>query len=376
MQHHSLARLCRTALYSVILVSITALNAACSGGSSSDSGTTEIPDDSGTANASYEGYNLFSPLNATTTYLMDNSGSILHSWASAYRPGLSVYLLPTGELLRTGTVGNSTFSAGGAGGIVQTLDWDGNVTWSFEYSDTTHLQHHDVARLPDGHILLIAWEYKSGSDAMAQGRDPGTLGDSELWPDTIIEVDPGASAGSEIVWEWHVWDHLIQDYDPTKPNYGTVADHPERINLNYTANTSADWNHINSVDYNAEHDQILLSVHNFSEIWIIDHSTTTAEAAGHSGGSYTLSAAHYGPDTTTWHYTADPATGFYAQNISGAQRLPNGNTLICEGPDGYVFEVTADGQTVWEYNAGSAMFRFERYSPDYAGFDGTSLDNE
>ena len=49
-------------------------------------------------------------------------------------------------------------------------------------------------------------------------------------------------------------------------------------------NTNADWTHFNAVDYNPELDQIVISVHAFSEIWIIDHSTTTAEAAGHKGG--------------------------------------------------------------------------------------------
>jgi len=47
-----------------------------------------------------------------------------------------------------------------------------------------------------------------------------------------------------------------------------------------------------------------------------------------------------------WSYTSPT---FYAANISGAQRLPNGNTLVTEGPDGRIFEVTTDGTIVWEY---------------------------
>ncbi|MBZ5577926.1 MAG: aryl-sulfate sulfotransferase [Acidobacteriia bacterium] len=47
-----------------------------------------------------------------------------------------------------------------------------------------------------------------------------------------------------------------------------------------------------------------------------------------------------------WSYTAPT---FFATNISGAQRLPNGNTLITEGPGGRVFEVTTEGTIVWEY---------------------------
>ena len=394
---------------------------------------------------SFEGYNLFSSLGSTTAYLMDNDGSIVHSWATDYRPGHSMYLLENSELLHTGNVGNTTFEVGGAGGIVQTIDWDGNVTWSYEYSSTTHLQHHDVEILPNGNVLLIAWQMKTQAEAVAAGRDPSLLTDGELWPDSVIEVHPTGSTTGDIVWQWHAWDHLVQDYDATKDNYGVVADHPELIDLNYVMNGGADWNHTNSVDYSAELDQIILSVHHFGEIWVIDHGTTTAEAAGPGGdllyrwgnpqtydagtsadqqlfvqhdaewieaglpgegnilifnngggraggnyssieeivppvnpnGSYTLAASSdYGPEESIWTYTADTPTDFYAQNISGQQRLPNGNTLICDGPNSNFFEVTASGDTVWEYDYTGAVFRVERYAPSYPGFDGTPLDDD
>ena len=398
----------------------------------------------------FAGYNLFSSLNSTTAYLMDNNGNFVHSWETGYRPGNAMYFLENGLLLHTGNVGNTTFGSGGAGGMVQTIDWDGSVTWAYEYASTTHLQHHDVEMLPNGNVLMIAWQYKSGDDAIAAGRNPSLLKDGELWPDSIIEVQPTGSDTGQIVWEWHAWDHLVQDYDATGSNYGVIADHPELIDLNYVMNSAADWNHTNSIDYNEELDQILLSVHNFSEIWVIDHSTSTAEAAGHSGGNsgkggdllyrwgnpqaygagtasdqqlfvqhdaewiaagspgegdilifnngqgrpggnyssvveikpplnsdggYTLaSGAAYGPDQPVWTYTADPPIDFYATNISGQERLPNGNTLICDGPSAHFFEVTASGETVWEYKYTGKVFRVERYAPGYSGFDGTPLD--
>lgn len=405
---------------------------------------------SSAASTPYDGYNLLQTLDSTTAWLMDNDGGIVHTWATDYRPGNSMYLLEDGDLLRTGNVNNGYFGIGGAGGIVQRIDWNGNVTWEYEYSSSSHLQHHDVELLPDGNILMIAWQYKSQSEAIAAGRDPSTLSDGELWPDSIIEIEPSGTNSGSIVWEWHAWDHLVQDYDASKANYGVVAEHPERIDLNYAMNGKADWQHVNSVDYNPELDQIILSVHNFSEIWVIDHSTTTAQAASHSGGNsgkggdllyrwgnpqaygagtandqklfvqhdaewiesglpnagnilifnngggrsdgnyssveeiappvdangdYILNAGSaYGPDTVAWNYTAATPTDFYGQNISGQQRLPNGNTLICEGPDGYLFEVTDAGETVWSYNAGGAVFRVERYAAAYPGFDDTPLD--
>ncbi|MBU1099522.1 MAG: aryl-sulfate sulfotransferase [Bacteroidetes bacterium] len=235
-----------------------------------------------------DGYTLFAPLTSNITFLINNEGNLVHSWQGTARPGNSVYFLENGNLLRTEIVLNETMTAGGEGGKVIEQDWEGNIIWSFTYNNDKVRSHHDVEYLPNGNILMIAWEYKTYDEAIAAGRKPTMLSDNELWPDHVIEVDPSTN---EIVWEWHVWNHLIQDYDPTKLNYGVVADHPGLINLNYKdgvePNTGgADWNHTNGIDYNEEFDQILLSVHGFSEIWIIDHSTTTEEAAGHSGGIY------------------------------------------------------------------------------------------
>ena len=76
-----------------------------------------------------------------------------------------------------------------------------------------------------------------------------------LWPEHIVEVDTDTDS---IVWEWHTWDHLIQDYDSTKSNFGIIAEHPERININFPQggplSHGGDWLHINSIDYNADLD--------------------------------------------------------------------------------------------------------------------------
>jgi hypothetical protein len=392
-----------------------------------------------------DGYTLFAPLGETTTYLIDDMGNTVFTWSSSYRPGNAVYLLESGDLLRAGNTGSTNFNVGGAGGIVEEIAPDGAVTWSFEYDTAQGRLHHDIEPLPNGNLLMIAWELKTEAVALAAGRNPNLLAESELWPDTIIEVDPETNT---IVWEWHVWDHLVQDYDSNQANYGVVAHHPELINLNYrgtgTRPGSADWNHINAIDYNAELDQILLSVRNFSEIWVIDHSTTTAEAAGHSGGNsgqggdllyrwgnpqaydagdagdQQLFVQHdaqwipsgypgagnilvfnngagrpdgdyssvdeiippvdnagyypgYGPTGPVWTFTADTPTDFYATNISGAQRLSNGNTLICDGPDAYFFQVTTAGDVVWEYDHGNQpIFRATRYPSDFPGLPSIS----
>ena len=257
------------------------------------------------------GYVLFAPLPSTTTYLIDRAGRAVHTWESDCPPGASQYLLDNGHLLRCGRQLDAPgFSGGGEGGRIHELDWDGQVVWEYILASAERRQHHDIEPLPNGNVLLLAWESKSREEALRAGRRPRLVGEAGLWPECVLEVRPKRPRGGEIVWEWHMWDHLVQDHDPSISNYGTIADHAERIDINggraagsvteelverlrtlgYLArgggapDIEADFAHANSVDYNPRLDQIVLSVHQYHEVWIIDHATTSAEAAGHRGG--------------------------------------------------------------------------------------------
>lgn len=233
-----------------------------------------------------DGYVLFTPMPSRKTCLIDKCGKEIHSWTSTYRPGLSVYLMPDGNLLRTGWVQDSLFTSGGSGGMIEKLDWNSNVLWNYKISDgSTQCQHHDVMPLPNGNVLAIVWELKTRAEAIAAGRDTALLGTS-VWSDKIVELQPVGTDSAIIVWEWHIWDHLVQDYDSTKPNFLSISANPQLININYRAGTYPDWVHCNGLDYNPVFDQVMITNHNFGEIWIIDHSTTTAEAASHNGGRY------------------------------------------------------------------------------------------
>jgi hypothetical protein len=241
------------------------------------------------AEQAFDGYNLFFPHTQGTVFLLNNCGEIVNQWEDDnYRPGNTVELTEEGNIYISkgnGVLSNPDIHAGGAGEKVELRDWDNNLLWEFTYNDETKRMHHDIAILPNGNVLAIAWELKNDTEAIQAGRDPNLLVENKLWPDHIIEVQVFGDNSGEIVWEWHAWDHLIQDVDPTKDNYGVVADHPERININYETNQAkADWLHANSVDYNSDLDQIVISIPTFSEVWIIDHSTTTAEAAESEGG--------------------------------------------------------------------------------------------
>ena len=232
-----------------------------------------------------DGYTLYTPLNDTETYLIDMDGNVVHEWASPYTAGATAQLTEAGHLLRLARVGNSIFTGGGAAGRLEEYDWDGNLVWSYDLNTTRQCTHHEFEPLPNGNILLIAWYRYTGAEIIAAGRDPDHVGPGGgLWLDTILEVRPTAGSGGEVVWEWRIFDHLIQDFDPTKANYGEPAAHPELVDLNLPGTLLADYTHVNSVAYNASLDQVIISPLIFDEVWIIDHSTTTEEAASHSGG--------------------------------------------------------------------------------------------
>jgi formylglycine-generating enzyme required for sulfatase activity/phosphatidylethanolamine-binding protein (PEBP) family uncharacterized protein len=417
----------------------------------------------------YAGYTLFAPKHNTVTYLMDNEGRVVHQWKSAYEPGQSAYLKPNGNLLHTCFTKSRAFTGGGEGGRVEEYDWDGRLVWEFEYSSDSYLSHHDIAPMPNGNILLLVVEKKTMEQAVAAGFNPELLRDAQLFPDSVIEVQPTYPKGGRIVWEWKVWDHLVQDFDRTKANFGDVAAHPELVDVHCNGRGApAFWNHMNSIAYNSTLDQVMLSVRGSNEIWLLDHGTTTKEAAGHAGGRHGKGgdliyrwgnpaaykrgavrdkqlvqqhdaqwipdgypgAGHitifnngydrgyssieeivppvaangryiieggkaYGPDKPVWHYEAGNRTDFFSSEISGAQRLPNGNTLICAGVVGHLFEITPAGEMVWQYvnpmvrggilaqgevpgkdvrgHLFNAIFKVHRYQPDYLGLRGRDL---
>ena len=229
-----------------------------------------------------------------STYLIDAHGRMVHSWTSpsGLPPGMSVYMLEDGDLLRTVNLGtNFDHDGNGVAGKIERLSWDSQMEWEWYYPGDTKRSHHDIEPLPNGNFLMIAWDFKSESESYQAGRNPNKMSQDTLWPDKIVEVQPVGTGSAIFVWEWNIWDHLIQEYDSTKDNYGVVADHPELLDINFVDSPDhfnpykSDWMHCNGIDYNPILDQIVLSCRNVNEIYIIDHSTTTEEAAGHTGGN-------------------------------------------------------------------------------------------
>jgi len=404
-----------------------------------------------------EGYTLFTPEMSRKIYLINNDGDVIHKWKSKHVQGLGTYLLENGDVIRSDAAGFNLFwMVRGETGRVEMYNWHGKQIWDLLYISSKHCLHNDIEPLPNGNFLLIVWVKKTKEEAIAAGcdpEDPRIKKYGQLWTDMIIEVEQDGYRGAKIIWKWDVWDHLVQDYDPSKDNYGVIEDHPELIDINYNAErdvvSDLSITHLNSVDYNKELDQILLSSRFLNEIFIIDHSTTIEEAAGHTGGKYCkggdilyrwgnpivyqngdendqkLFMQHdaqwvekgfpgeehitifnngvrrpdgnyssvdeiippidcngnytycpgcaYGPDEPVWSYTADNPTDIYSNVMSSAQRLSNGNTLICSSNQGLFLEITPDKNVVWEYKnyvsnpLFTRVFKIQRYPPDYPG---------
>jgi hypothetical protein len=259
------------------------------------------------------GYVLFAVPNSASMYLVNRKGEVVHEWKGNYGV-MGGYLMDDGSLVQNAEDPDfPVFAGGGETGRIQRISWDSKMLWDFEYANEEYHAHHDFAVMPNGNILAIAWEAKTADEVLAAGRKPELTPKAGLWPDKVVEIKPDGKHGGKIVWEWHIWDHLIQDYDPKKANYGNPAEHPELLDLNIgkplpplksedslevlkaqgrarrnqtPENAGSDVYHPNAIKYNAELDQIALSSPNLSEIFIIDHSTTTKEAAGHKGGRY------------------------------------------------------------------------------------------
>ena len=412
-------------------------------------------------------------MNKKTTYLIDMEGRVVKTWESEHNSMQAAYLLENGHLFRIATLQGEERAFGGgpgAAGRIQEFAWDGELVWDFKFHNEKQLPITTRRNCP---TAMCCWS--SGTRRPPRKRSPRV--ERKSWSATTScptrssrssrrERPPARSSGNGIsgitssrtttrpgqtsaTWppipSWSTsissrarWDHrlapqqvAVKAGSPCQRMRAKKAESAKLKSLGYVGSPTQrsqrinpDWTHFNAVDYNAELDQIVISVHEFSEIWIIDHSTTTAEAAGHTGGKQgkggdllyrwgnpgstapaptpTRSSSPsttptgfprgfraeghmlvfnngarrptaltprlmrsflrstegryarkpgmaFGPEKAVWSYSAPKKSDFFASFISGAHRLPNGNTLICSGPNGTLFEVTPEKEMVWKY---------------------------
>jgi len=241
-----------------------------------------------------DGYALYNSNNSSTAYLIDAEGDIAHVWSCPTQANYAMALRDNGNIVRGCKHDSNQLNGAAIGGKVQELDPEGDVVWEFVYSTSEVVTHHDLCLMPNGHVILTAWEVVE-EEAL---EELGYEGEGDKLATHFIEVAQSGTGG-EIVWEWHIMDHLVQDVNPELSNYGQISDHVGLLDINLptggggppgggggpSGGGASDWFHVNGVDYNAGLDQIVFSSRFLSEIFVIDHSTTTEEAAGHTGGN-------------------------------------------------------------------------------------------
>jgi len=305
------------------------------------------------------GYTLFAPMFGDgQVYLIGMDGAVAHEWRMPYRPGLYGYLLDNGHLFYSGKVmadlerfeAWQRFKAGAA----LEVDWQGRVVWELRHRD----HHHDARKLRNGNVLLLCLRpVMPEITARVQGGLPGTEAGGTIYADYLLEM----TIAGEIVWEWRSWEHMAPEDFPITPQ-----DH------------RAEWTHGNTVAETAD-GNILVSFRNISTVILIERATgdiiwklgAPPLAQQHDprplpNGNVLIfdNGTHrrdhpaifsrvieVDPRTSeiVWQYRDRSLFEFFSPYISGAQRLPNGNTLVCEGCHGRIFEVTAGGEVVWEY---------------------------
>lgn len=332
------------------------------------------------------GYTLFAPMYGDgTVYLIDMAGEVAHRWTMPYRPGLYAHLLDNGHLFYGGKVMEDLdrFEAWSRfkGGAAMEVDWQGRMLWEVRHPD----HHHDARKLKNGNVLLLCLRPLSADLARrVQGGLPGSEAGAGIYADYLVEV----TISGEVVWEWRSWEHLDPATHPI-----TLQDH------------RAEWTHGNTVAETAD-GNIVVSFRNISTVVMIERATgkivwelgSPPLAQQHDprplgNGNILIfdNGTHRRDNPATfsrvievdprsgaivWEYIDQSLFEFFSPYISGAQRLANGNTLICEGCHGRIFEVTAGGEVVWEYvnpffcdepgrpGVNNWVFRAFRYTPD------------
>jgi len=357
----------------------------------------------------YNGYTIL--WRGRRVKLIDMNGRTVHEWeaeSEKMREGIS-----RARLLENGNVLVARGDMMSEDGGIQEYDWDNSLAWEYlPEGRIPHKEllgpHHDVFRKPNGNTLVICREAVP-EEYMREVRDP-RFRNITLYGDAILEVAPSR----EVVWEWHGYGHLDLNH------YRIVASPDWRAGP-YN-NTACDWMHVNTVQAlpeNRWHDagderfrpgNVMISPRCLDTVYIIDRETKEViwsysgdyrgglsgqhephmiekglpgegnilifdngaspwKDLAHAGRSYVLEV---NPVTKEIVWKYENGEQFHATFTSSAQRLPNGNTLICESAGRRIFEVTRSAlglharrieETVWEYVEGTS--RAYRYPYDY-----------
>lgn len=337
-------------------------------------------------------------------YLKDKTGKLLNSWSFESKLGNELKLIDQERVFGMFKPDQVEFSFGGYGGILREFNVNNDIIWEYEVNTSKELLHHDFQIMPNGNILALVWEKFTSEES----KELGYKKDGPIYLEKIIEIEKSTK---KIIWEWRSVDHLIQDYDSDAKNYGLIYENPKKIDINYVDSDDGDIMHANGLFYDPIKDLIYLSVNFYSEVWVIPHNYNTEETKSNIGdllyrfgnpstyksnderffynnhhpnlvtldldstGNFIIYVNGYNTENSIiyeyslpnvlpisvsnwssikpiWSYSNED---LFHGKISGAIRLSNGNTLICEGDFGY-WEVNKEGKIVWKYNGNGKTF--------------------
>jgi hypothetical protein len=346
----------------------------------------------------YRGYNIFCGV-TPHVYLMDMNGEVVHFWTyPEEKQGLwhHAIMLEDGSVVIVNMYNH-----------VLKLDWNSSLVWKQEM-----YVHHDVAELDDGSFHIIGvevWTYR---------------GLAVRFP-TIVTLN---CEGEELA-SWSAYehlDHMKQIFD-TRPFldtildsmlaqepwlrvYNKIAERDEVVESDQPG-VQYDHFHMNTItvlpdsplgrsDDRFKQGNLLTCFRNVNQIAVQDGDTKEVlwtwgegilEWPHHptmvSNGNILVfdngirrrysKVIELNPPTgeIEWEYTGIPPESFFSKLKGSAQRLPNGNTFICEGDRGRAFEVTPDGEIVWEWlnplkkgKRRVTVYRMMRLSPEAVEF--------
>lgn len=321
----------------------------------------------------YRGYNLYCSRIDPEVYLMDMEGNFVHKWS---RPGDDDWVWD-----------HAVIRPGGEIAVINKfkrllwLDWNSEVVRRLELD-----AHHDVAFLPDGSFYAII----RGAE-----RHRGLIVE---FPVIVLLSKTG-----EELDRWYAYEHLdeiMRKFDrrsfldtmlDSMHEAGEEVRFSEPVPGRVEANTLGDgrvlydYFHLNTLTILpetplGEHDprfragNLMICFRNVNQVAILDQDTWEVlwvwgegelEWPHHPtmipGGNILIfdngvlrgysRVVEVDPLTgrIVWQYVAEPPESFYTYEKGSAQRLPNGNTLICDGDKGRAFEVTRSGEIVWEW---------------------------
>jgi len=303
------------------------------------------------------GVTLLTPSEGTGLWLIDMLGRELAHWEMGYKPSSCGELLPNGHLLYGGKTKDSPLAdLEGAGGVIIETDFNGKMAW--EYQDP--YLHHAFYRMKNGNTLVLKWlpvpEKIAGK---VEGGIPGSERQGVIWGDTIQEITPEG----KVAWEWVAHEHL----DParniicpfcTRSTWHQITSAAELPDGNIVANLRK-TNTLVVIEKksgkviwqwgtNELAHPYYLSVLDNGNVLVFDDGLHAFAAHGCYSRALEVNIK---TSEMVWSHGAfgEIFRTFYSPMMSNCQRLPNGNTLICEGITGNLFEVSGNGALGWSY---------------------------